>query len=57
VLKVVDGRGFNGKFWVFYGALSNVEYQITVTDTSTGAVRVYTNPSGQLSSVADTSAF
>ena len=57
VLKVVDGRGFNGKFWVFYGALSNVEYQITVTDTVTGAVRVYTNPSGQLSSVADTAAF
>ena len=57
VLKVVDGRGFNGKFWVFYGALSNVEYQITVTDLLTGAVRVYTNPNGQLSSVADTAAF
>jgi photosystem II stability/assembly factor-like uncharacterized protein len=57
VVKVVDGRGFNGKFWVFYGALSNVEYTVTVTDTQTGAVRVYTNPSGQLSSVADTAAF
>ena len=57
VVKVVDGRGFNGKFWVFYGALSNVEYTLTVTDVVTGAVRVYTNPSGQLSSVADTAAF
>ncbi|MCA1579891.1 MAG: IPT/TIG domain-containing protein [Acidobacteria bacterium] len=57
VVKVVDGRGFNGKFWVFYGALSNVEYTLTVTDIVTGAVRVYTNPSGLLSSVADTSAF
>jgi len=57
VVKVVDGRGFNGKFWVFYGALSNVEYKISVTDTVTGAVRVYANPSGQLSSVADTAAF
>ena len=53
----MDCRGFNGKFWVFYGALSNVEYTVTVTDTQTGAVRVYTNPSGQLSSVADTAAF
>ena len=57
VLKVLDGRAINGKFWVFYGALSNVEYTITVTDTQTGAVRTYFNPSGQQASVADTSAF
>ncbi len=57
VLKVVDGRAVNGKFWVFYGALSNVEYEITVTDSQTGQVRVYNNASGQLASVADTAAF
>ena len=57
VVKVVDGRPFNGKFWVFYGALSNVEYAITVTDTLTGISRVYTNPNGRQSSVADTAAF
>jgi len=57
VLKVVDGRGFNGKFWVFYGALSDVEYSIAVTDTATGTVRTYSNPSGSLASVADTAAF
>ncbi len=57
VVKVVDGRSFNGKFWVFYGALSDVEYTITVTDTETGAERAYFNPSGQLASVADTAAF
>ena len=57
VLKVVDGRAFNGKFWVFFGALSNVEYTITVTDTQTGAVKTYFNPQGRLASVADTAAF
>jgi hypothetical protein len=57
VIKALDGRPVNAKFWVFYGALSNVEYTITVTDTATGAVKTYTNPSGQLASVADTSAF
>lgn len=57
VVKVVDGRAFNSKFWVFYGALSNVEYTITVTDTQTGAVKIYSNPSGTLASVADTAAF
>jgi ELWxxDGT repeat protein len=57
VLKVLDGRAANGKFWVFYGALSDVEYDITVTDTQTGAVRTYSNPPGNLASVADTGAF
>jgi ELWxxDGT repeat protein len=57
VLKVLDGRVLNGRFWVFYGALSNVEYTLTVTDTVTGVVKEYANPSGHLASVADTSAF
>ncbi|MDQ5858566.1 MAG: hypothetical protein M3542_09880 [Acidobacteriota bacterium] len=57
VVKVVDGRAFNGHFWVFYGALSDVEYTITVTDMTTGAARTYTNPQGRLASVADTAAF
>ncbi|HEV8583247.1 MAG TPA: ELWxxDGT repeat protein [Thermoanaerobaculia bacterium] len=57
VLKVLDGRGVNGHVWVFYGALSNVEYMLTVTDTQTGLARRYLNPSGQLASVADTNAF
>jgi hypothetical protein len=57
VVKVLDGRSINGHFWVFYGALSNVEYTITVTDTQTGAVKTYFNPQGQLASVADTAAF
>ena len=57
VVKVLDGRPVNGKFWLFYGALSSVGYTLTVTDTQTGTTRTYTNPSGRLASVADTSAF
>jgi ELWxxDGT repeat protein len=57
ILKVLDGRPVNGKFWVFYGALSSVEYTIRVTDTVTGQVKTYTNPKGQLASLADTDAF
>lgn len=57
VLKVLDGRPVNGRFWVFYGALSSVEYTLTVTDTETGAVKTYVNPAGRLGSVADTEAF
>jgi ELWxxDGT repeat protein len=57
VAKVLDGRAVNGKFWLFYGALSSVEYTLTVTDLQTGAMRVYKNASGNLASVADTAAF
>ncbi len=56
-VKVLDGRSVNGHFWVFFGALSDVGYSITVTDTATGEQRVYQNPHGTLASVADTSAF
>jgi hypothetical protein len=34
-----------------------VEYTITVADMVTGLVKTYTNPSGSLTSIADTSAF
>ncbi len=57
VVKVIDGRSLNGNFWVFYGALSNVEYRLTVTDTLTGRQKTYTNPSGRFASVGDTAAF
>jgi hypothetical protein len=57
VVKVLDARAFNGHFWVFFGALSNVEYTLTVTDTVTGATKTYQNPSGQFASVGDTAAF
>lgn len=42
---------------MFYGALSNVEYAITVTDTETGAVKTYSNAQGEFASVGDTEAF
>ena len=57
VIKALDGRGINGKYWVYYGALSNVEYTITVTDTATGAVKTYRNPLDEFGSVGDTDAF
>ncbi|MFL6235583.1 MAG: hypothetical protein ACJ76N_20775 [Thermoanaerobaculia bacterium] len=57
MLKVLDGRAINGYFWVFYGALSNVEYTLTLTDTATGTVKTYHNPPLVFGSQADVSAF
>jgi photosystem II stability/assembly factor-like uncharacterized protein len=57
MVKVLDGRAFNGRFWVFYGALSDVRYEITVRDTLRGVTKTYSNATGNLASVADTAAF
>src|SRR4029077_12263275 len=57
MVKVLDGRGVNRHFWVFYGGLSDVAYTLTVTDALTGAREVFTNPQGRLASVADVTAF
>jgi len=41
LVKVHDGCGVNNKWWFFYGALTDVEYTITVTDTQTSTVKTY----------------
>jgi len=58
VVKALDGRAINGKIWLFYGALSDVGYTITVEDLDDGhAVRQYVNEPGNLCGRADTAAF
>ena len=57
VIKVLDGRPVNGRFWVFYGSLTNVAFTLTVTDTETGQASAYHNPLGNFASVGDTTAF
>jgi hypothetical protein len=57
MIKVLDGRNVNGRFWIYYGALSDVRYTITVTDTVTGEKKIYENAPGRLVSRADVEAF
>ncbi len=57
VVKAIDGSAYNDHFWIYYGALSNVEYTIRVTDTVTNAVREYRNSLGTFGSFGDISAF
>lgn len=56
VVKILDGTEVNGKIWVFYGSLSDVEYTVKVTDTQTGKLKTYRNQQGSLSGAADTNA-
>jgi len=57
VVKIIDGRPVNNKIWFFYGALSDVEYDIRVTDTTNEATKVYHNAPGNLCGKADVNAF
>lgn len=58
LIKVLNGCAVNNHYWIFYGALTDVQYTLTVVDTQTGQTRVYFNPLGTPSPlVTDTSAF
>ena len=58
VIKVVDGRAVNSRYWVFAGGLTNVNVVINVTDTQTGATKTYINPQGiAFQPIQDTAAF
>jgi len=56
-VKMLDGRGLNGHFWLLYGGLSDVEYEITVTDTVTGETSPYRNEPGSICGQIDVEAF
>lgn len=58
LLKVLDGCNFNGHYWVFFAATTDVEFEVTVTDTLHDLTRRYTNPLGNAAdTVNDTFAF
>ncbi len=57
VVKVLDGRAINGSYWVFFGALSDVEYWITVRDVETGERQTYHNPPNEVCGQKDLLAF
>jgi len=48
---------FPDRVLVIYGALSNLEYTLRVTDTTTGAVKTYFNPAGTYCGGLDNNAF
>ena len=58
VVKVLNGCGFNQRYWVFAAGLTNVQVTMTVTDMSNGAVKTYTNPlNTAFQPIQDTAAF
>jgi len=60
-IKVIDGCGFNNRFWVYMSATTNVQFTIRVRDTAPNPDVVYTifNPLGTSlnTAVTDINAF
>jgi uncharacterized metal-binding protein len=44
LVKVIDGCAANSRKWFFASAGTNVGYAVTLTDTTTGVQKTYTNP-------------
>lgn len=58
LIKVINGCVLNSYYWVFFSAGTDVGFQITVTDTLTGRMKVYQNNVGVAAvPIEDTSAF
>jgi hypothetical protein len=55
-VKVLDGTTLNGKYWVYFGSMTDQTYTVEVTDTVTGLVKSYPS-AGAFCGNADTSAF
>lgn len=58
VVKLLSTCAINQRFWVFAGGLTDVSVTMTVTDTSNGTLKVYTNALGTpFQPIQDTGAF
>jgi hypothetical protein len=58
LVKVLDGCGVNGRFWVFAASTTDLGYAIRVEDTATGEVREYrAEPGAPASAITDMEAF
>lgn len=58
LIKVINGCPVNNHFWVFFSALTNVEFTVEVTDTETGITNIYENAQGEVADpITDNSAF
>jgi len=56
-VKILDGTPVNGEFWVFYGHLTDLVYDITVTEVATGFSKTYHKDAGNTAGGFDTSGF
>lgn len=56
-VKILDGRPVNGRWWVFYASLTDVEFVLHVRDTKNSATKSYRQAPYTQQSQNDTNAF
>ena len=58
LVRVLNGCNINGHYWVFAGGLTNIDYELTVTDTVSGSTQMFANtPGNAFDPIVDTQAF
>ena len=56
-VKVLDGTPINGQYWVFYGHLTDLIYDLTVTELSSGRTKTFHKDAGNSAGGFDVSGF
>lgn len=57
-VKVLDGGGLNGNFWVYHGAATDLPYTVTVKDRANPSrIKTYSKATGSYCGGGDTGAF
>ena len=56
-VKVLDGRTLNAHYWIHLAGLTELAYEVSVTDAVTGAKRTYTHPAGAVVAILDKESF
>ena len=56
-VKILDGRGINGQYWVFVGHVTDLIYDLTVTEVATGFFKTYHKDAGDQKGRSDTAGF
>ncbi|MGH9364551.1 MAG: WD40/YVTN/BNR-like repeat-containing protein [Thermoanaerobaculia bacterium] len=56
-VKILDATPLDGRYWLFFGGLTDLEYTLTVIDVATGGARVYSKPAGESCGGFDSFAF
>ena len=56
-VKILDGLAVNGNYWIFYGHLTDLIYDLTVTDNVTQSTKTYHKDAGNQPGGFDTTSF
>ena len=57
IVKIVDASSIGQNYWVFYGAMTDLQYTLSIKENATGIVKAYSQDPARPSGQFDTSGF